>query len=73
MDGRAISLTMTLKHLLNLLSMHRAEPEPSQLARLRLLLSENMTVADPRLLEAAFVCVSIIVRKCVDRCEAKAT
>jgi hypothetical protein len=24
-----------------------------------------MTVADPRLLEAAFVCVSIIVRKCV--------
>lgn len=51
------------KHLFNVLSLHMIEPEQSHLARLRLLLSEESSVADARILEAAFVCTSILVRK----------
>jgi phosphatidylinositol 4-kinase len=51
------------QHLLNMLSLHRMEPEETHLTRLRLLLSEESTAYDPRVLEAAFVCTSILVRK----------
>lgn len=58
-----VELSVAVLHLLNNLSLHQAEPESSHLARLRLLLSETSPASDPRLLEAAFVCTSIIVRK----------
>lgn len=45
-----------------MLSLHSVEPQNAQLTRLRLLLSENCTVSDPRMLEAAFVCTSILVQ-----------
>ena len=48
---------------MNVLSLHRVEPESGHLNRLRLLLSEDSTATDPRVLEAAFVCTSILVKK----------
>lgn len=53
------------QHLMNMLTLHQDEAETSQIARLRLLLSDTSTVSDARVLEAAFVCTSILVRKCV--------
>lgn len=48
---------------MSMLSLHQEEPEESHLTRLRLLLSENSTVIDSRVLEAAFICTSILARK----------
>ena len=51
------------QHLLTVLTLHLLEPEASHMNRLRVLLSEDSTASDPRVLEAAFFCTSIIVRK----------
>ena len=48
---------------MNLVSLHRTELDTVYFARLQLLLSENSTASDARILEAAFICMSILVRK----------
>lgn len=58
-----VYLTVSVLHLLNLLSLHQNDRLSDQLARLKLLLSENSTVSDARVLQAAFVCLAIVVRK----------
>ncbi|WRT70200.1 uncharacterized protein IL334_007194 [Kwoniella shivajii] len=57
-----IDLMVSILYLLNNLSLHHAEPDSTHLARLKLLLSEDSSVVDPRVLEAVFVCTSIQVR-----------
>lgn len=58
-----VYLTVSVLHLLNLLSLHQNDRLSDQLARLKLILSENSTVSDARVLQAAFVCLAIVVRK----------
>ena len=48
---------------MNLVSLHRSEFDTPYFARLQLLLSENSTASDAKVLEAAFICMSIFVRK----------
>lgn len=57
-----IYLAVSVLHMLNLLSLVQPEDEATQLARLKQLLSENSTVSDARVLQAAFVCLGIFVR-----------
>ncbi|KAK8853241.1 hypothetical protein IAR55_003943 [Kwoniella newhampshirensis] len=57
-----IELTIAVLHLMNVLGLHQTEEDRTQLSRLKLLLSENSTVTDPRVLEAAFICTSILVK-----------
>jgi phosphatidylinositol 4-kinase len=56
-------LTVAVLHLLNLLSLLDDDTENIQLTRLKQLLSETSTVSDARVLQAAFVCLAIFVRK----------
>lgn len=58
-----VYLTVSVLHLLNLLSLHQGDRLSDQLSRLKLILSENSTVSDARVLQAAFVCLAIVVRK----------
>lgn len=58
-----VYLTVAVLHLLNLLSLLSPDEEGSQLARLKQLLSETSTISDARVLQAAFVCLAIFVRK----------
>ena len=60
-----VELTVTVLYLLNTLSLHRSELDSSHLDRLRLVLSEESTATDPRVLEAAFICSAVVVRKSV--------
>ncbi|OCF44647.1 phosphatidylinositol 4-kinase [Kwoniella heveanensis CBS 569] len=57
-----IELSVAVLHMMNLLALHRSDSNGTQLTRLKLLLSDDTAVTDPRLLEAAFVCSSILVR-----------
>ncbi|RXK35906.1 phosphatidylinositol 4-kinase [Tremella mesenterica] len=57
-----IDLRVSVLHLLNFFNLHEKQKDEAQLARLKLLLSENSTVGDSKILEAAFICTSILVR-----------
>ncbi|KAK6909388.1 hypothetical protein I203_103405 [Kwoniella mangroviensis CBS 8507] len=57
-----VELMVSVLYLLNNLSLHHSEPDSTHLARLKLLLSEDSSVVDPRVLEAVFICTSIQVR-----------
>lgn len=57
-----VYLTVGVLHLLNLLGLHEHNAENAQVARLKHILSENSTVGDSRVLQAAFVCLAIVVR-----------
>jgi phosphatidylinositol 4-kinase len=58
-----VYLTVAVLHLLNLLSLLDPESEGTQLTRLKQLLSENSTISDAKVLQAAFVALAIFVRK----------
>ncbi|WVQ84613.1 hypothetical protein IAT38_006768 [Cryptococcus sp. DSM 104549] len=55
-------MTVAVLHLLNMIAIHRQEEDKAQVARLKLLLSETSPVTDGRVLEATFICMSILVR-----------
>ncbi|WVR07656.1 hypothetical protein IAU60_004698 [Kwoniella sp. DSM 27419] len=57
-----VELSVAVLHFMTLLALHSQQSQPSHITRLRLLLSEDSTISDPRLLEAAFACTSILVR-----------
>nr|XP_018260847.1 phosphatidylinositol 4-kinase [Kwoniella dejecticola CBS 10117]OBR83005.1 phosphatidylinositol 4-kinase [Kwoniella dejecticola CBS 10117] len=57
-----VELMVSVLYLLNNLSLHHSEPDAAHLTRLKLLLSEDSSVSDPRVLEAVFICTSIQVR-----------
>lgn len=61
----SISKYSHFQYLMTMLDLHREQPSRDHLARLRLLLSDNTPASDGRVIEAAFICTSIIVRKCV--------
>ncbi|KAK4686496.1 phosphatidylinositol 4-kinase A, partial [Tremellales sp. Uapishka_1] len=48
--------------MMTMLALHQEGIDETQLTRLKLLLSENSTVSDPRILEVAFISVAILVR-----------
>lgn len=58
-----VYLTVAVLHLLNLLSLLDPDSEGTQLTRLKHLLSENSTISDAKVLQAAFVALAIFVRK----------
>lgn len=57
-----VYLTVAVLHLLNLLGLHCESEVGDQIARLKHILSENSTVGDARVLQAAFICLAIVVR-----------
>ncbi|BEJ13679.1 hypothetical protein CspHIS471_0308530 [Cutaneotrichosporon sp. HIS471] len=57
-----VYMTVAVLHLLNLLGLHNHITEAPQVARLKNILSEQSTISDARVLQAAFVCLAIMVR-----------
>ncbi|GMK56681.1 hypothetical protein CspeluHIS016_0305210 [Cutaneotrichosporon spelunceum] len=61
-----VYLTVAVLHLLNLLGLHSHITEGPQVSRLKNILSEQSTITDARVLQAAFVCLAIMVRNFPD-------
>lgn len=48
---------------MNMIVLRQPDGDKTQLTRLKMLLSESSTITDARVLEAAFTCTTILVRK----------
>ncbi|OWZ76646.1 phosphatidylinositol 4-kinase [Cryptococcus neoformans Bt85] len=57
-----VDLTVAVLHLMNMIVLRQPDGDKTQLARLKMLLSESSTITDARVLEAAFTCTTILVR-----------
>ncbi|KJE03847.1 phosphatidylinositol 4-kinase [Cryptococcus gattii NT-10] len=57
-----VDLTVAVLHLMNMIVLRQPDGDKTQLTRLKMLLSESSTITDARVLEAAFICTTILVR-----------